>query len=282
MNPMSTKYIYQIFYDKPSEAKLDLGFIPMNNSENSRPDWREYWPIRHYLLSQKIDSNAYYGFLSPKFGDKTLLTSADVNTFIDQQSADVISFSPYFDQISFFPNPFIQGEINHPGLLTISQQYFNHLNINIDIQHMICDQYSTIFSNFFVAKGKFWLRWLNYCEAIFKLCEENKHPIAQQLNSFTKYRANEEVAMKVFLIERMVTIIIKIENFSSSCINNLLLPYAGHFLIQHHKNLVHCEALKQSYLKSGNPIFLDFFHEEAKSIAENVARDFEAPKEDKK
>jgi hypothetical protein len=270
---MRPKYIYQIFYNEQTEKKIDSGFIPMNNVENLRSDWREYWPIRHYLLSQQIQPDSYYGFFSPKFYDKTLLRSSDVYTFLESQSADVISFSPYFDQIAFFPNPFIQGEINHPGLLSISQNYLNYLQINIDIQRLICDQYTTIYSNYFVAKGRFWLRWLSYCETLFNLCEENRHPLAIQLNQLTNYKSNEQVAMKVFLIERMVTLVLKLEKFSSNCINNLVLPYAGSFLLQHHQSMVRCEALKQSYLKSENPIFLDFFHAEAKDIAEKVANE---------
>jgi hypothetical protein len=270
---MTSKYIYQIFYNQESEKIIDAGFIPMNNSENLRPDWREYWPIRHFLLSQPIESNAYYGFFSPKFHAKTLLTSADVYAFLKDQTADVISFSPYFDQIAFFPNPFIQGEISHPGLLSISQSYCNQFKINIDLQHMICDQYTTIYSNFFVAKGKFWLRWIDYCETLFQFCEENKDSISIQLNSLTRYKINEQVAMKVFLMERMATLILNVEKFTTNCINNITLPYAGDFLIPHHRGMVRCEALKQSYLRSGNPIFLDFFHQEAKAIAEEATRD---------
>lgn len=272
---MPETQIFQIFYDEKSKEKIEAGFSPMNNSQNLRPDWREYWSIRHYLLSQKIDQDAYYGFFSPKFREKTNLNSADVFEFMKKQTADVISFSPYFDQIAFFINPFIQGEINHPGLINTSQNFFNYIKKDIDIKNFVSDQYTTIYSNFFVAKGKFWLTWLNYCEKLFNLCEDGTHPLAKDLNQLVRYKPGENVAMKVFLVERMVTVLLKTEKFSSNCINNLVLPYAGSFLMPHHKKMVQCEALKQAYLNSKNTTYLDFFYEVAQEIGDSIRRHVE-------
>jgi hypothetical protein len=272
---MRQSYLYQIFYNEETMGMVDEGFIPMNNMANLRPDWREYWSIRHYLLSQKIDLDAYYGFFSPKFCEKTNLKSEDVQEFLKNQTADVVSFSPYFDQISFFPNPFIQGEINHPGLMSSSQRFFDLANISIDVKNLVADQRSVVFCNFFVAKGNFWLTWLAYCEKLFSLCEDNSSQLAKELNSLVKYKPNEDVAMKVFLIERMVTVILNVESYSSACINNLVLPYAGAFLLPHHRKMVHCEALKQAYLNTGNHMYLDFFHEEACDISNSVKNQVE-------
>jgi hypothetical protein len=267
--------IFQIFYNQKTMGMLDKGFLPMNNSENLRPEWREYWSIRHYLLSQKIDLDSYYGFFSPKFYEKTNLNSADVFEFMKKQTDDVVSFSPYFDQIAFFINPFIQGEINHPGLINTSQKFFNHIKTNINISTFVSDQYTSIYSNFFVAKGKFWIVWLDYCEKLFHICEEGTHPLAKELNRLVSYKAGEDVAMKIFIIERMVTVILKAEKFTSNCINNLVLPYAGNFLLPHHKRMVHCEALKQAYLRTGNTTYLDFFNEQAHEIGDSVKRHIE-------
>jgi hypothetical protein len=160
-------------------------------------------------------------------------------------------------------------------LLSCSQRFVDGANISIDLKSLVADQHSTIFCNFFVAKGKFWLTWLAYSEKLFALCEENSSQLANELNSLVKYKPNESVAMKVFLIERMVTIILNTEKFSSSCINNLVLPYSGTFLLPHHKKMVHCEALKQAYLKSGNHAYLDFFYEVAYEIGNSVKNQVE-------
>lgn len=63
---MQKAYIHQIFYSEETRKSLDAGFIPLDNS-NQRPDWCEYWPIRNFLINAPLDSDGFYGFLSPKF-----------------------------------------------------------------------------------------------------------------------------------------------------------------------------------------------------------------------
>jgi len=94
---MKTK-IYQIFYNEETKKTHDAGFLPLDNTENQRPDWREYWPIRNYLLNELLDEDALYGFFSPKFKAKTGLSSEECFYFIKSQpwDIDVVSFSPFF------------------------------------------------------------------------------------------------------------------------------------------------------------------------------------------
>ena len=74
--------IYQIYYSEATKAQNDLGFLPLDNLANERPDWREYWPIRNFLLKNELAENTSYGFFSPKFKDKTNLEASDVVNFI--------------------------------------------------------------------------------------------------------------------------------------------------------------------------------------------------------
>lgn len=96
--------IHQIFYNEETKKSRDTGFLPLDNTQNKRPDWREYWPIRNYLLHESLDEDALYGFFSPKFKAKTGLTSDECYRFINSQppDIDVVSFSPFYDLGAFF------------------------------------------------------------------------------------------------------------------------------------------------------------------------------------
>src|SRR5262245_36882917 len=72
---------FQIFYDEGTRALLDRDFEPLDNTRSERPDWFEYWPIRDYLSRNELNESALYGFLSPRFRDKTALTGARVKDF---------------------------------------------------------------------------------------------------------------------------------------------------------------------------------------------------------
>jgi hypothetical protein len=74
MNPVR---IYQIYHSEDTRNSLDEGFIPIDNI-GQHPDWREYLPIRKFLLENVLDENTLYGFFSWKFRQKTGLDSAAV------------------------------------------------------------------------------------------------------------------------------------------------------------------------------------------------------------
>lgn len=38
--------VFQICYDAESAQSVPAGFKALNNLDNTRADWREYWPIR--------------------------------------------------------------------------------------------------------------------------------------------------------------------------------------------------------------------------------------------
>jgi hypothetical protein len=75
---MADTRICQIFYDQKTRDALDPGCIPLDNLANERPDWREYWPMREFLLGETLVEDRYYGFFSPKFGQKTNLGAANL------------------------------------------------------------------------------------------------------------------------------------------------------------------------------------------------------------
>ena len=89
---MSGIFIYQILnhYTKPED--LDPGFLVLDNSSNERPDWFEYWPIRKFLLNETLDEESFYGFLSPKFKQKTNLSAAAAREFVglEGSTTDVV------------------------------------------------------------------------------------------------------------------------------------------------------------------------------------------------
>ena len=101
---MHQLHLFQILnhYTKPQD--LDPGFGVLDNSANERPDWYEYWPMRKFLLNEKLDEDAFYGFLSPRFKHKTNLNAGAVRDFIlaAEPNTDVVLFSPAFTTAPIF------------------------------------------------------------------------------------------------------------------------------------------------------------------------------------
>jgi len=251
--------IHQIYYSEATRASLDPGFIPLDNSSNERPDWREYWPIRRYLLESDLDPQCYYGFFSPKFRQKTKLEATAVRAFIRQQArgADVVAFSPYFDQMALSLNIMEQAVRSHGECLETLSQCADLLAPGFKIDSVTTSS-NTIFCNFFAAKPAFWREWLAQCERIYRLAEEAATPLGSQLNR-TAPHGGGTAPLKVFVIERVATLILWSQpRWVARCYDPALLPpspapLAAALSIA---DLTVLDALKLAYERSGLERFL--------------------------
>jgi hypothetical protein len=205
---MSQSSVYQIYYSEGTRSELDPGFLPLDNLENERPDWREYWPMRRFLSSQELDSDRYYGFFSPKFRQKTGLSAEAVHEFIRQQggSPDVISFSPFFDQMAFPLNIVELASVRH-GCADSFVECAAMVAPTFQMDRSVMSSLDIIYCNFFVAKARFWAEWLRACERIFEVAEQALTPLGQALNRFVMYETASAPA-KVFIMERIASLLL--------------------------------------------------------------------------
>jgi hypothetical protein len=152
-----TPALFQIYYDAATRAEVDQAFQPLDNSANERPDWREYWPIRQFLLHNVLAEDRHYGFFSPRFLSKSDVTAGDVIAFVNQHGAtyDVIGFSPYPDQHALFWNVFEQCDWFAPGMAEVCQKLFDEIGCKVDLTELVMDSQNSIFCNYFCARPAF-------------------------------------------------------------------------------------------------------------------------------
>lgn len=264
---MAKIYIHQIHYDEASRAALNSAYIPLDNSSNERPDWFEYHPIRKFLLNHKLEHNAYYGFFSPSFAGKTKLSPARVINFIKANEwADVILFCPFFSDSALFLNVFEQGERSHPGLMQVGQEFIDAVGMNVSLQTLVTHSTDTVFSNYFVARPKFWTKWFHVAEQLYKRAEEaSRSEAASGLVSDTRHinlqtRKLQRIHHKVFVMERLATLLLSTsEAYKVAVYDSLELPiYTVHRPIIHHA--IACDALKIAYRRLKNRKYLDEFN----------------------
>lgn len=264
--------IYQIYYDENSRSDLIPGFIPLDNTGNERPDWREYWPIRKYF-SRKVEQFSYLGFFSPKFYLKTNLNSEQVKKFVSESDADVISFAPFIDQSAFFKNIFEHGEANHPGLLRALLEFLNKLDIDsTSIGNCVPHEYF-LFSNFFVAKERFWHEWRFLADALFDATEYGASRENLILNKITRYRGGENVALRVFVMERLASLVLHLKaEFTVECYPSFSLPAFGSLVSKYPAELAISNALKAKFHASKEQIYLSLYESRRTSLLNSLAQ----------
>lgn len=274
-------FIYQIFYDDLTRSKLDKGFTPLDNTQNLRPDWAEYWPIRNVLLNQNFEADDYIGFLSSRFYEKTWCSSEFVLETIAAKKHDFYSISPYFDQIALYSNSFEQGESYHPGIKNLTNAFLRQIGIDYDVSNFVSDVSTCIYCNYFVAKFEFWKKWLEYAEQLFLIVEDKDSDLGRLFSSFSEYRGKKDIFhMKVFLLERLVSLVLKFQNLHAFHILDVRkAPFDLHNVSSFLGDLLTCDALKGQYLKTNSLCYLQEFanvrnkvFSNLESIAQNKAK----------
>jgi hypothetical protein len=254
---MRAVHIYQILNHYTSRQDLDPGFGVLDNSANERPDWFEYWPIRKFLLGQALDENAFYGFLSPKFGLKTGLSAAVVHDFIlTADSADVVLLSPSIHNSAYYWNVFDHGDSEHPGLKIVARQLLERLGLPHDLDTLVSDSRNTVHSNYFIAKPRFWRAWLAINETMFAIAESPADALGQALRNPTSYRGGSTVQMKIFVMERVATLLLTLDGSFTARVRD---PFAAHSRLYKLPVAVACDALKIAYATQRRAQYRDVF-----------------------
>ncbi len=237
---------YMVGYSEATYAAIEAPFLPLDHRQNERSDWQEYWPIRRFLLEEKLDDAAYYGFLSPRFTEKTGLNGHALLNYMAQVPAgiDVVLISPQADMGAFFLSVFEQNEVFDPGFSAAAQQLCGLAGLAVDIASITMDSRTVVFSNYFLARPAFWRRWLTVCERLFEVCEQQ--PALAKASGFvapTTYR--DGLQRKVFLMERVASLLLATEpRWRTQAYNPFKCAFSASRLGQAPADAVLSDALK--------------------------------------
>ncbi|WP_322978963.1 hypothetical protein [Pseudomonas sp. C11] len=251
-------HLFHIAYSEATYRDMPAGYQLLDNMAHERDDWREYWPIRRFLLEQPLDEQAFYGFFSPRFKEKTGLDHAHVTAFVQASGADVCTFSPQPDMGAFFLNVFEQEELFQPGFLETSQAFLARAGIDLALRNLVMDSRQVVFSNYIVARPAFWRRWLELNEQLFAICEQESSELAERLRQSSSYPG--AVPCKVFLMERLASLLLAIEpQWRVRAYNTFDCAWSASRLNQFRLEAVMSDALKIAMREQGFGQYLEAF-----------------------
>ena len=266
--------LFQIVESDLPANGLAPGCQPLDNRHSARPDWREYWPIRNFLLANPaLEEDCLYGFLPADFWDQTGLTVNQVQEFAKAQAdgADVVSYSPGFDQTAMFLNVFEQGEAHHPGFMALAQRFFSECGVDARLDTLVGHTANTIHGNYLLAKPRFWREWLRINELLFALCESEGAGLAHGRD--TRTEINAFLGFKIPLMERTASLLLATGEYVCRPYRPMDLPRSGALIARLDKDLIIANALKLAHALTGEGRYLKAFGEvRQKAIADAAAQ----------
>lgn len=253
--------IFQICYSESTLASVPEGMSVLDNLANERPDWREYWPIRQYLLNHVLEDNTLYGFFAPRFGEKTGLNVEAIHEFLDQKytGQSVVTFSPFWDLGAFFINVIEQGDFFHDGLRDATMHFVKAAGLDQQVMEAVMHSGNTVFCNYFLADKNFWMKWLACGELLFALSETSLSDTACPLNTLTRY-GDAQVPRKVFVMERLASMLMVMDSATRTlAYNTYRLPSSITPLNRFMQEAIQCDAYKQAWCLTQSDVALNKF-----------------------
>jgi hypothetical protein len=243
--------ILQIVYDAATRGAADPDFEPLDNAASARPDWYEYWPIRQFLAREALRDDTLYGFFSPRFGAKTRLSGREVHEFARAAGdVDVVTFSPHPDSSACFINVFEQGEYSVAGLLPAARLFLRGVAPAFDLDTFVTHSRNTVFSNYLLARPAFWRRWSELCGKLFAAAEPPPTPLHALLTRSHLFAMEgserKPVQVKVFVMERLASVLIQQEHVSVAHYPPFTLPFSARFA-DSMPQLVELDRLKRAF-----------------------------------
>ncbi|NCX97297.1 MAG: hypothetical protein EBX35_01550 [Planctomycetia bacterium] len=161
--------IHQIYYDDAQRAALDPAFLPYDNRENPRPEWREYHVFRTEWLAGRCRAGDVTGFLSWKFGAKTGIAGRAFVEFVEGHPGhDVYFVNPSRVEPRPFTGIWQQAEVHHPGIIGLAQRIFDQVGVAVDLATLEQPREQVLFCNYWAGTRRFWDEYMTFCEPVHR------------------------------------------------------------------------------------------------------------------
>jgi hypothetical protein len=149
--------IYEPLYAE-GQSLSEARFTPLRLPSNVHSAWREVRILVDFYRRGDHRCAGKTGIFSPKFGLKTKVSADEFLRFVDESGeSDVCIINP-FPTIPYYSfNVWMQGEVNHPGLLAAAKKILDASDILWDLSAVPRhNQANLCYSNFWVGTEKFW------------------------------------------------------------------------------------------------------------------------------
>ena len=158
---------------------------------------------------------------------------------------------------AYYFNVFKYGDSCHPGLLGLATRLFRRIGRATNFETIITHSGIEVYSNYFVARPRFWRAWLEVTEQLFEIAESQDDPLGMELRRPTQYRGGESVEIKVFLMERVATWLLARE---PQFVVKARDPFIARSRLYKLPGAIVCDAVKIAYQQNGRSReFADLF-----------------------
>jgi hypothetical protein len=206
--------VWQIYFREDQLPALDPAFTPINNTGANSPTL-EFDVFQRLWRSNLTTPCANWAAVSWKFGKKTGLTGEELYQLLHGLGdTDLVYMNPFPKDEGLFESSWLQGEVSHPGLLSLARPILGLMQSNLHAidELQLSSSYSTC--NYFFGNARFWSSYIPFVEGVIKVAEEGLAPEQRSLlwSSDADWRGlHNGASFAPFFVERLLPIFLRSE-----------------------------------------------------------------------
>ena len=196
--------IFQVYYDKKQLDLLDSEFTAFDNTENSRPELREYHIFKLAEASNYTNDLDAWGFVSPLWKHKVRVYPKDFIAWIDSNPGyDVyhINYSRMQEAIAF--NVWEQAEWYHKGISDVTKKVLSKMGIDVDFTQMPMSKDTYCMCSYFVATKEFWKNYIAFLDKFYDVANSSEELKSAVFGNSANYRKDTSIGYFPFIVERL-------------------------------------------------------------------------------
>ena len=168
--------------------------------------------------------------------------------------------------LSFYKNPWEQGETVHPGILSESQKFLDFVGIKINLKDFISCCKNSFFSNYVVATKNYWDNWTKLSLSFYNYTELSASSLKSK-NTF--HYSKNNYPLKVFIQERLPAILLAIDSYKTiNFVKNYnVITCDFEKTIKNIERIKKCDLYKEKYIFKGRKKeYIEKFEEIKKTV----------------
>jgi hypothetical protein len=198
--------IFQICFEKDQLNKVDPLLTPFDNTENEKPELREYHNFLKLIADGHTDDLDAWGMFGPRWEQKMRHDSKLVfDTIENNPGNDIYLFNHARIHEALTFNVWEQGELFHKGIRSVASKALEQAGYDPDIVNFIMVDEVTCYCSYFVATKEFWKDYLEFLAKIKNELENLPDDLATIYYGSANYGRDLNLNMFPFIVERMLS-----------------------------------------------------------------------------
>lgn len=216
--------IYQSFYNKNQEQFIDKNFEKLDNTENLKPELREYhiYKMCDDKIKKEKNNLTHWGVLSWCYKDKINISSEKIiETINNNPDYDLYFFNPFYLESLVFYNSWENGNHHHKEMISIVEQLFPILNLDTKYIYDPMNTNNMFYCCYFIANKNFWDGYFEIFDKYFDALKKIDSKIIELHNKTADYKKDSNLNYFPFIHERLIACYTSMKNLKVHATHNL-------------------------------------------------------------